>query len=179
MLRELRGCRRAHHGNGRHYVKIGVSFQLRFEEYRLAMRLLSRGRVSLWYAVAGFVVFGIGLLALGHGTQGVGVMFLAVAGIYAVLLTVGVRARLKKRFAVACKPTEMVFEDSHFTIETENRRAEVRWTGVTDVLDTPELFLLYQAKRLAVVVPTRAFNQDQLSEFRAFLSRRAASPVES
>jgi hypothetical protein len=163
-------------------MKIGVSFQLRFEEYRLATRLLSRGRVSLWYAVAGFVVFGTGLLTLGDGTQVVGVVFLTTAAVYAVLLTFGGRARLKKRFAVACKPTEIVFEDSHFTVETEHTRAEVRWTGVLDVLDTPELFLLYQAKRLAVVVPARAFNQDQLNEFRAFLSRRTqprASAVKS
>jgi hypothetical protein len=158
---------------GRLHVKIGVSFQLRFEEYRLASRLLSRGRLSLWYAVAGFVVFGTGFLVVRHGTQGVGVMFLVVAGVYAVLLTFGARARLRKRFAVACKPTELVFEESHFTIAAEHTRAEVKWTAVIDVLETPELFLLYRARRLAVIVPTRAFSQAQLGEFRAFLGGRS------
>jgi hypothetical protein len=155
-------------------MKIGVSFQLRFEEYRLAMRLLSRGRVSLWYAVAGFVVLGTGLLAVGHGTQGIGAAFLAVAGVYAVLLTFGADAWSKRRFATRCEPTEILFEEGHFAVATEHTRVEVRWPGVTDVLETPELFLLYRSKRVAVIVPTRAFDADQLGAFRAFLSRRTS-----
>jgi hypothetical protein len=81
-------------------VKVGVSFQLRFEEYRLANRLLSRRRVSLWYAVAGFVVLGIALLALGPHDHVLDVMSLSAAAVYAVLLTFGVRAQLKNRFTI-------------------------------------------------------------------------------
>jgi hypothetical protein len=51
-------------------------------------------------------------------------------------------------------------------------------------LGTPELFLLYQARPTAVTVPTRAFDADQLGEFRALRSRRTSrrnrpAPAES
>ncbi|WP_042376202.1 YcxB family protein [Streptacidiphilus melanogenes] len=152
-------------------MKIGVSFQLRFEEYRQAIRLLSRGRLSLWYAVVGFVLLGTVLFALGQRTQVFGVMCWAGAVLDVLLLGYG-RMQLRKRFAVAGKPTEMVFEEGHFVSETNHARTEVRWTGVTDVLDTQELILLYRAKRVAHIVPTRAFSSDQLSEFRAFIASR-------
>lgn len=155
-------------------MNIDLSYELSPAELKQGIRELGRGRPSLWYAVAVFLVLGIALLTAGRWGQPSGVMFISVAVVYALLLTVGARIRFRKRVIASCTPRRIRFTEGHFAIDTETVHSEVRWDAVIRIGETSDTVLLYCDRRVATIIPKRVFSADQLSALRHFAAARQA-----
>jgi hypothetical protein len=160
-------------------MNIDLSYELSPAELKQGIRELGRGRLSLWYAVAVFLVLGVALLTAGRWGQPTGVMFISGAVVYALLLTVGARIRFRKRALALCRPRRIRFTEDHFAIDTETAHSEVRWDGVIRIGETSDTVLLYQDRRVAIIIPKRAFSADHLSAFRRFAATRQAHELAS
>ncbi|MFB7165855.1 MULTISPECIES: YcxB family protein [unclassified Streptomyces] len=161
-------------------VNIKLSYELRPDELRRALlRMARRRRIILWAVTTVLLVLGLTALTLGdgdHGPDSPGSLCLGVGVAYVLLLTLGTRMRVKKQVARLCKPTQLLFTVHQFTIETDLERAEFKWAAVIKIRETSEAFLLHWSARLAIVIPKRAFDPEQLTEFSSFVAGSGAVP---
>ena len=129
------------------------------------------------FAIAAVIV-GVGgaaLLLAVSGMSGLVVLLLALAA-FGVYIAVGNSRFL--RGGVSGLPK--VFQQDALLIVTEDRivheqqamRYEVPWTEVIRVLEGDAGWLLFYGPRHAISVPKDGLAEDQVSQFKAFLSRR-------
>ena len=148
-------------------VNISLSYQLTQDEIRRALTSMARAkRVLLW--VICVLLLLMGGLVLVAGNLGAGLPLLFLGLFYIFLLAVAPRLAIRKQAERLCIPTRLQLTDAGFEIETALERAEIRWVAVNRVRATDAAFLLYRTKRVANVVPKRAFDAAQLAEFSAF-----------
>ncbi|MGW6152107.1 YcxB family protein [Streptomyces sp. NPDC055144] len=161
-------------------VNIDLSYELQPGELRRALLgMARRRRIILWAVTIVLLVLGLTALTLGdgdHGPNSPGSLCVGVGVAYVLLLTLGTRMRVKKQAARLCKPTQLLLTVHQFTIETDLERGEFKWAAIIKIRETREAFLLHWSARLAIVIPKRAFDPEQLTEFSAFVAGSGAMP---
>ena len=148
-------------------MNISLSYQLSQDEIRRGLTSMARGRRGvLWVCCVLLLLMGALLMAL--GSVAVGAPSVPLGALYVFLLSGAPRLAIRKQAARLCLPTRLVLTDTGFEIETTLERGEIRWAAIIRVRETDEAFLLQRSKRLANIVPKRAFDAAQLAEFSAF-----------
>lgn len=155
-------------------MNIELSYEMRPAEIRRARYAMARRRrIFIWVIAIVLLVFGLTVLTLGHGGHGPGSpgsLFIGLGVMYVLLLTLGTRMSVKRQAARLCKPAKLHLTVNQFTIETDLERGEFKWAAIMKIRETSETFLLYWSARLAILVPKRAFDPEQLTEFSAFVA---------
>ncbi|MFC1416645.1 YcxB family protein [Streptacidiphilus cavernicola] len=148
-------------------MNIALSYQLTPDEVRRALATMARGRRAVLLSACAVVLLsGVLLLVDGAYANGALCSFLGVA--YLFLLVLGPRTAVRRQAARLCQATQLVFTDAGFEIDTPFERAQITWAAISMVRETDEAFLLHRTKRMANIVPKRAFAPAQLAEFSAF-----------
>lgn len=159
-------------------MNIELSYEMRPAEIRRARYAMARRRrIFLWVVAIVLLVFGLTVLTLGHGGHrpgSPGSLFIGLGVMYVLLLTLGTRMSVKRQAARLCKPAKLHLTVNQFTIETDLERGEFKWAAIMKIRETSETFLLYWSARLAILIPKRAFDPEQLTEFSAFVAGRGA-----
>lgn len=67
----------------------------------------------------------------------------------------------------------VVFDDEGLTSDSEIAHVEAKWSGFEKFKETKNLFLIYQTKDVAGIVPKRAFpSLDSIEQFRSLLNSK-------
>ena len=157
-------------------MNIALSYQLTQDEVRRAVTRIGRGkRTVLWVACAVLLVCGVLLLVGGSVSNGA--LFTFLGAVYLFILVAGPRVAVRKQAERLCRPTRLALTDAGFEIDTQFERAEISWAAISTVKETGEVFLLHRSKRVANIVPKRAFDPAQLAEFAAFAALSGAGTV--
>jgi YcxB-like protein len=148
-----------------------VNFQMSLDEHLRTgfQRKIRRPRFLI--AIASVFTCGVFLLMSGGMFSYVGVFFMAYAVISPVQLYFGIyRVLTKCRWFTA--PTTLTFGESGITVAAPDYRSELGWSQFRSWSQTTGyLFLFLDEGSIAVTVPKRAFNTEQLQAFLRYLVR--------
>lgn len=114
---------------------------------------------------------------------GAAVMFVTgdtVMGIALLVATVAaplagqwwLRKRARQQLAFLCVPTTVRVTDDGYECRTDESTTTMRWTMFSDVMATPEFWLLFVSKQPAAFLPKGAFTPAQQTEIAGFLAAR-------
>jgi YcxB-like protein len=70
---------------------------------------------------------------------------------------------------------QWVFSDDGYKSFTPIGRTEANWNGIDEIKETSKDFLLIIQKPVFVMIPKRFFNESQITDFRAIVSRALGS----
>src|SRR5207302_2900728 len=87
----------------------------------------------------------------------------------------------KKQFAsevIWREPATYTFQESGIQVHRPSASSDLKWTVITEVLETRTLFLLHIGKRSAIVLPKRVFTDAaQIQSWKQLLQSQLASGV--
>lgn len=159
-----------------------LQYELSPDDYAASQSLFLRKRraVILWFfSIYGALFLLFGLWQLSRGALGSAVVPLLFGALGILYFPVVIPLVAKKSWAkllILHGPT--TFETSSEGIETSNpmTRAFVRWQIVQDVVEGPQMWLVFIGPMHFYMVPKRALTSDEeRAQFRAELGSRGAT----
>ena len=164
-------------------MEIVLSYDWRPEELERAILAIEhRSRIAQWTVAAGcLLIAGRALDLLVEGTGPADgdsfllCLFMAVGLSLILSLTVRSRRSARAEAARQCVPTQNFLTDTNVRTEKTYGRGDVKWAAIRKTRQTREFFLLYTAKKRAILIPKRAFDPAQRAEFEAFIDALASA----
>ncbi|MFA1548755.1 YcxB family protein [Actinomadura chokoriensis] len=153
-------------------MDITVRYEPAPEEVVRAVQRGLRGQLAALYAVlvsvlvAGAVV----LFLLGDPTMAIALLVASVLGPLAG--SWWLRRRLRKQLAFLSVPTTVRVMDDGYECRTDESTTAMRWSMFSDVVTTPEFWLLFVNKQPVAFLPKAAFDAAQQAEIAGFLAAR-------
>jgi hypothetical protein len=148
-----------------------VNFQMSLDEHLRTgfQRKIKRPRFLI--AIATVFTCGAFLLMSGGMFSYMGVCFMAYAVILPAQLYFGIR-RVLTKCSWFTAPTALTFGESGIAVAAPDYRSELGWSQFRSWSQTAGYFFLFLDQgSIAVTVPKRAFNTEQLEAFLAYLVR--------
>jgi hypothetical protein len=140
---------------------VNLSFRYSENDYVQAMRAhyASRMRLPLDVPVlAGVAAFGV--YEVHSGSQGVGILLLALSGVFALMLVAVfvIVPRIVFRSQPKLRDTySLIFSPEGIRFQTAHINSELQWSMYTRALEGKHSFILYYGSQQFSVIPKRAF----------------------
>ena len=156
-------------------------YLLTADEYARALQVIRSYRRWVFLGLTGVcTIGGIAMIISGNPQPGGFMLAMALAYVFGAPLEImWLRAKYERRTNRV--PVVAVFTDATFATRSALRTVEEAWPAFVQAVETPEFFLIYVARRRAVIVPKRAFSPAdtvQVSDFlRATMPTNASAPA--
>ncbi|MGH3241092.1 MAG: YcxB family protein [Spirillospora sp.] len=149
---------------------ITVSYEPAPDEAARAFFLGLRRQLAVTYAaVVVFLVGGtIACFAAGMAWLGVALLVSTAAAPFGSAWWL--RRRLRKMLAHLCVPTTIRLTADGYEYQTEKSATVMRWSMFSNVLTTPDFWLLYLNRQPAAFLPKSAFDAEQQAQITGFLA---------
>jgi hypothetical protein len=156
-----------------------VGYQLTEEDYLRAasvwrrMRWWRRLSVTLAFLIVALAVLGSSTQAILYPSAGNYVLVIAMIGVGA-LVWLSPRLSARKQFRSmpsAHAPLTLTVAESGMQVHCEHYDSTLSWSTYIGWSEGQSVFVLLPQPRIYIPIPKRAFNQEQLAEFREILKR--------
>jgi hypothetical protein len=139
-----------------------------------------RGFRRVWAISIVLLVIGIGVLAIADGDGSMhflGVFFVVLSVVYSLLPLLVIRRQARRLAPIFAAPATFTLTDIDVTAETPDTTHILRWSGVSQVKEVGEFWVLYnRVKAPVMTIPRDCMTPQDVAEFRAFVAGRSLMP---
>jgi hypothetical protein len=149
-------------------MRISASYVLTPDEVKRGVGQIQSklGLVYAWFIVVGFALIGVAALKPGGV---VGPVCIGAAAFWAALIVISRRKALTRSRERLCVPIDVVLSEDGFAAANPTAKQEMKWTAMAKVRETTEFFLLYYNRRVALLIPKRAFGAEDVQRVSQIL----------
>lgn len=158
-------------------VDITVKYEPTTDEVVRAFSQGLRRQLTAVYAVlvAVLIVGASVMFVTNNPAMGIGMLVASVLGPLAG--NWWLRKRARQQLSFLCVPTTVRVTDDGYDCRTDESTTTMRWTMFSNVISTPEFWLLFVNKQPAAFLPRAAFDAAQQAEIDGFLAARGSVGV--
>lgn len=158
-----------------------IEYRLQFEEYVEAVQAHCRSSNQLvrWILGVGMILYGLGLyifVLVGLRAIIVGILFLLIGLLTIVFGFPPSKFFLKHQWKKIPDLHDIVsfdFNLEEITWKNTHSQGTTNWSVYKKYIESKNLFLLYQQTNLFVIIPKKAFvDEEQLNQFREILQEK-------
>ncbi|MEV0719016.1 YcxB family protein [Asanoa sp. NPDC050611] len=140
---------------------------------RVAAAMGSVGLRNYGYVGVVLAVVGAIGLAFSLGDQLVPLYIALLAGgLLAMLYSPLVRLRARRRSAGYATEGGYDIDDDNIMMRSGSESGGIAWEGVTQVIETPEFWIVYVGRMPATVIPRRLMSAEDAETLRTFMTER-------
>jgi hypothetical protein len=149
-------------------MRVSASYVLTPDEVKRGVGQIQskQGLLYVWLIAIGFALIGAGHVKP-HDV--LGPLCIGFAVFWATLIVVGRHKAVARSRGRLCVPVDVVLSDDGFAVANPLGKQEMKWGGMAKVRETSEFFLLYYNRRVALVIPKRAFDTEDLQRVSRIL----------
>jgi YcxB-like protein len=154
-----------------------VSYRPTPDEVGRALRSGLMRQLKLFYVALVVILVVCGLVCLQVGVVPVGIGMLVAAIVAPLTGPLAIRRLVARRLTYLCEPATVRVTSDGYEVRTDQHTTSVKWSMFSQVVTTPEFWLLYTNKLFAAFLPKAAFDEEQRAQLDVLFAERHNTPA--